>query len=85
MMRACNAVLILRRLVREIVGEAEHGREFAAGPRIEIGVAGVDRAVPNAHIRQAAGAVDTDRYVASDVGHVVVDAGVETSFKARRS
>jgi hypothetical protein len=38
-----DAVLILRRLIGEIVGEAEHAREFVAGLRIEIGVARAGR------------------------------------------
>src|SRR5262245_15636802 len=47
-----DAVLILRRLIGEIVGEAEHAGEFVPGLRIEIGVAaaGVDSAVPDADI-----------------------------------
>jgi class 3 adenylate cyclase len=50
-----DAVLILGRLVGEIVGEAEHSREFVPGLRIEISVAAasVDRPVPDANIRQA--------------------------------
>src|SRR5262249_59130247 len=52
-----DAVLILRRLVGEIVSEAEHAREFVPGLRIEIGVAaaGIDRAMPDADIREAGG------------------------------
>jgi hypothetical protein len=69
-----DAVLILRRIVDEIVGEAEHAGEFVAGLRIEIGVAaaGVDRGVSDAHIRQARGLVSANRVVAGDVGHVVL-------------
>jgi len=49
-----DAVLILGGLVGEIVGEAQHARELVPSLRIEIGVAdaGVDRAVPDADIRQ---------------------------------
>ena len=70
----------------EIVGEAEHAREFVAGLRIEIGVAaaGVDRAVSDAYIRQARGLVSANRDVAGDVGHVVVDAGVPFQLEHRR-
>src|SRR5262249_49398189 len=73
-----DAVLVLGRLVLEIVGEAEHAREFVPGLRIEIGIAapGVDRAVPDAEIREAGRVVGPDRYVAGDVSHVVVDARV---------
>src|SRR5262245_45742449 len=48
-----HAVLILRRLVGEVVGETEHAREFVPGLRIEIGVAaaGIDRAMPDADVR----------------------------------
>jgi hypothetical protein len=61
-----DAVLILGRLILEIVGEAEHSREFLPGLRIEIGVAaaGVDRAVPDADIRQMRGVVGSDRHIA---------------------
>src|SRR5262249_17778744 len=61
-----DAVLVLGRLVLEIVGEAEHAREFVPGLRIEIGIAapGVDRAVPDAEIREAGRVVGPDRYVA---------------------
>src|SRR6267142_6721361 len=61
-----DAVLILRRSILEIVGEAEHAGEFVAGLRIEIGVAtaGVDRAVSDAYIRQAVGIVSANRDVA---------------------
>src|SRR6516162_238127 len=70
--------LILRRLIGEIVGEAEHPRELVPGLRIEIGVAaaGVDRAMPDTDIRKTRGVVGPDRYVAGDVGHVVVNAVV---------
>src|SRR5262245_63262673 len=49
-----DAVLILGGLVGEIVGEAQAARELVPSLRIEIGVAdaGVDRAVPDADIRQ---------------------------------
>src|SRR5262249_20518309 len=48
-----DAVLILRRLVGEIVGEAEHAGEFVPGLRVEIGVAaaGIDRPMPDADVR----------------------------------
>src|SRR6185437_16038924 len=36
----------------------------------------VDRSVPDAYIRQAVGLVRSNGYVAGDVGHVVVDAGI---------
>jgi hypothetical protein len=50
-----DTILILRRLVGEIVSEAEHAREFVPGLRIEIGVAraGIDRAMPDADVRHA--------------------------------
>ena len=50
-----DAVLILRRWIEEIVGEAENAGKFVTGLRIEIGVAGagVDCAVPDTEIRQA--------------------------------
>ncbi len=56
-----------------------------AGLRIEIGVAaaGVDRAVSDAQIRQAVGIVSADRYIAGDVGHVVVDARVPAQGELR--
>ncbi len=43
-----DAVLVLRRLILEVVGEAEHCREFVPGLRIKIGVttAAVDRPSP---------------------------------------
>src|SRR5690348_14870903 len=49
-----------------------------AGRRVKISVATacVDRTVPDTYIRQAVGVVSADRYVAGDVGHVVVDARV---------
>src|SRR6185503_8119050 len=80
-----DAVLILRRSILGIVGEAEHTGEFVAGLRIEIGVAaaGVDRAVSDADIRQARGLVSANRDVAGDVGHVVVDAGVPAQCELR--
>ena len=48
-----DAILILRRLVGEVVGEAEHARELVPGLRIEIGItaAGVDRAMADADVR----------------------------------
>ena len=78
--------LILRRLIGEIVGEAEHPRELVPGLRIEIGVAaaGVDRAMPDTDIRKTRGVVGPDRYVAGDVGHVVVDACVPTQGEYRQ-
>src|SRR5215831_4218096 len=73
-----DAVLILGRLIGEIVGEAKHAREFVAGLRIEVGVAaaGVDCAVPDADIRQARRVIGPHRYVAGDIGHVIVNAVV---------
>ena len=61
-----DAVLILGRLVGEIVGEAEHAGELVSGLRIEIGIAaaGVDRAVPDADVRQARRIIGPDGYVA---------------------
>src|SRR5262245_3618193 len=81
-----DAVLILRRLVGEIVSEAEHAREFVPGLRIEIGVAaaGIDRAMPDADIREAGGVVGPDRYVAGYVGHVVVNARVPAQRRYRQ-
>jgi len=73
-----DAVLVLRRLLGEIVGETEHAGEFVPGLRIEEGVpaAGVDDTVADADIRQAVGVIRPNRHVAGDVGHVVVDAGI---------
>ena len=78
-----DAVLILRLSIFEIVGEAEHAREFVAGLRIKIGVtaAGVDRAVSDADIRQTRGLVSANRDVAGDIGRVVVDAGVPAQLE----
>src|SRR5262245_21230288 len=72
-----DAVLILGRPVL-VVGEAEHAREFVPGLRIEIGVAaaGVNRTMPNADVRQARRVIGPDRYVAGDIGHVIVNAVV---------
>ena len=49
-----------------------------AGLLIEIGVAdaAVDGVVAETHICQIAGAVQADRDVAGQIGHVIVDAGV---------
>ena len=73
-----DAVLILGRLVGEIVGEAEHAGELVSGLRIEIGIAAasVDRAVPDADVGETRRVVGSDRYVAGDVGHVIVNAVV---------
>src|SRR5262249_39623546 len=73
-----DAVLVLRRLVGEIVCEAEHAGELVPGLRIEIGVAaaGVDRPVTDADVRQARRIVGPDRDVAGDIGHVIVNAVV---------
>src|SRR5262249_12864043 len=81
-----DAVLILRRLVGEIVGEAEHAREFVPGLRIEIGVAaaGVDRPVPDADVRQARRVVGPDRDVSGDVSHVVMNARVPAQRRDRQ-
>jgi hypothetical protein len=64
-----DAILILRRRIDQVVGEAEHSRQFMAGFRIEISVAAarIDRSMSNADIRQAGGTVVPDRDVASDV------------------
>ncbi len=75
-----DAVLILRGLIFQIVGEAEHCREFMSRLRVEIGVAGtgVDCAVADADIRQAGGVVGADGHVSGDVGHHIVHAVVPT-------
>src|SRR4029077_15989847 len=80
-----DAVLILRRLVGEIVGEAEHAREFVAGLGIEIGIAraGIDRAVSDADVRHARRVIGADGYVAGDVGHVVVNAVIPAQRRDR--
>jgi len=80
-----DAVLILRWLIGEIVGEAEHARELVPDLRIEIGVAaaGVDRPVADADIDEARWAVGPDRYVAGDVGHVVVHARIPAQRRYR--
>lgn len=57
-----------------------------AGLRIEIGIAAaaaVDRAVPDANVRQAVGLVSANRDAAGDLGHVVVDAGVPAQGELR--
>ncbi len=56
-----------------------------SGLRIEIGVAaaGIDRAVPDANIRQTGGAVVAHRNIAGDVSHVVVDTAVPTERELR--
>src|SRR5262252_5659515 len=81
-----DAVLILGRLIGEIVGEAEHARELVPRLRIEISVAraGIDRAVPNADIRETGGVVGSDRHAAGDVGHVVVNARVPAQRRYRQ-
>jgi hypothetical protein len=55
--------------------------------RIEVGVpaAGVDRAMSETQISQSCGLVRSDRYVASDVGHEVVDACVPTQGELRNN
>src|SRR5262249_50665711 len=77
---------ILGRLVGEIVGETEHAGEFMPGLRIEIGVpaASVDRAVPDANVGETRRVVGTDRYVAGDVRHVVVNARVPAQRRYRQ-
>jgi hypothetical protein len=80
-----DAVLILGRLIGRIVGEAEHAGEFVAGLLIEIRVAepGIDRAVPDADIRQPGRVVGSDRYIPRDIDHVVVDARVPAQRELR--
>src|SRR2546421_9282843 len=80
-----DAVLILRRLIAEIVGKAKHAGELVPGLRIEIGVAAasVDRAMPDADVRQARRVIRPDRYVAGDIGHVVVNAVVPAQRRER--
>jgi hypothetical protein len=75
-----DAILILRRRIDEIGGEAEHAGQLVPGLRIEIGVAGagVERAVADAQIRQPGGVIGTDRYISRGVDHVVVGAFVPT-------
>src|ERR1700676_2021321 len=55
------------------------------GHGIEIGIAaaGVDSVVPDPEVCQAGRAVDADRYVSGDIGHVVVDAGVPAQRELR--
>src|SRR5262249_23605245 len=71
-----DAALILVRLIFEIVGKAENAREFVPGLRIEIGVAaaGIDRAVPEADIREAGRGVGPDPDIPPDISHVVLSA-----------
>src|ERR1700760_1198737 len=71
-----DAILILRRRIDEIGGEAEHAGKLMPGLRVEIGVAGagVESAVTDAQIRQPGGVIGADRYVSRGVDHVVVDA-----------
>src|SRR5262249_32901013 len=82
-----DAVLLLGRLIAEIVGEAEHAGGFVPGVRIEIGVAaaGVDRAMADADVRQARRVVGTDRNIAGDVGHVIVNAAVPAQRRYRQN
>src|SRR6516162_8291247 len=53
---------------------------------VEIGVAGaaVERAVPDADIREADRAVGADRNIAGQVGHDIVDTGIPTQRELRR-
>ena len=80
-----DAVLVLRRLVEEVVGEAEHGGEFVPGLRIEVGVAaaGIDCAVADTQVRQPSGIVGSHRDIAGDVGHEVVNACVPAQRELR--
>jgi|SRR3954451_15465533 hypothetical protein len=64
-----DAVLIVRGLIFEIVGEAEHGRELMPGLWVEVGVtaAAIDRTVADANVRQTRRVVGPDRDVSCDV------------------
>ena len=82
-----DAVLILGGLVGEIVGEAQHARELVPSLRIEIGVAdaGVDRAVPDADIRQEHGTIGAAIAQAVEARHTVVIAGDRLSVDQART
>ena len=75
-----DAAGVSRRFVLEIPSESQDRREFVARLRIEIGVAdsAVDGAVAETDICQIAGAVQADRNVAGQIGHVIIDAGIPT-------
>src|SRR5262245_24967202 len=81
-----DPVLILGRLIGEIVGEAEDAGEFVPDLRIEVGVAaaGVDGAMADADVRQTRRVVGPNRYVAGDIGHVIVHAVVPAQRRDRQ-
>src|SRR5262249_26154517 len=70
----------------EIVGEPEHAGEFMPGLRIEIGVAAasVDRAVTDADVGETRRVIGPHRYVAGDIGHVIVNAVVPAQRRYRQ-
>src|SRR6195256_4828556 len=80
-----DSVLVLRVGIFEIVGEAEHRREFPAGLRIEISVAptGVDRIVSDAEIGEAGRIVSADGDIGCDISHVVMNAVIPAQIELR--
>src|SRR5579872_1354958 len=80
-----DAILVLRRRVDEIVGEAERAGKFMSGLRIEIGVAAahIDGAMADAEIGEPHRVVHSDWNVSGDVGHVVVDPGIPFQLEHR--
>src|SRR5207245_1796324 len=73
-----DAALIFGGGIDEVVSQSSHRRKFISRLFVEIGVAGpaVQRAVPDADIREAGHVVDADRNIAGQVGHDVVDTGM---------
>src|SRR4051794_26421823 len=80
-----DAILIVCAGVHKIIGSADHCRELVAGLRVEIGVtsAGIYSAVADAEIGQILRRVKAGRNVASDVGHVTIDALVPAQGRYR--
>jgi hypothetical protein len=80
-----DAVLIVGVGIFEIIGDAEHCRELASGLRVEIGVAGaaVDRRMPDSDIGEPVRIVGSDRDIARQIGHVVVDAVIPLQGRLR--
>ena len=73
-----DAVLIIGGLVGQVIGKTPDRGKFVTRLWVEISVTGtgVDRAVTDADIRQAGGVIGTNRYIAGNIGHEVVDARV---------
>lgn len=80
-----DAVLILRILILEIVGEAGDSRKFTTGLRIEVGIAAtaVDGSVTDAEIGEADRALRPNGNIARHIGHEIVDASVPLESRLR--